>query len=112
MQQSDASGGHGLRYAITVDFELEVGARERFMELIGENAAASVRDEPGCLRFDVLTPRKSGGGADRVFLYEIYADHAAFEAHLATPHFAAFDEQSRALVKRKAVAEFDVAENY
>ncbi|MDQ3558780.1 MAG: antibiotic biosynthesis monooxygenase, partial [Pseudomonadota bacterium] len=46
-----------MPFAITVDFELAEGAREEFLKLVKANAAASVRDEPGCSRFDVLTPR-------------------------------------------------------
>ncbi len=59
-----------------------------------------MRDEPGCRQFDVVTP---DGGADRVVLYEIYDDAAAFEAHKRTPHFAAFDRDSAPLVSSKAV---------
>ncbi|MBA3520809.1 MAG: antibiotic biosynthesis monooxygenase [Rhizobiales bacterium] len=99
-----------MPFAITVDFELAEGAREEFLKLVKANAAASVRDEPGCSRFDVLTPRGVGGGGDRVFLYEIYDDRTAFEAHLRTPHFADFDSATRPLVRRKTVVEFDVSE--
>ena len=59
-----------------------------------------MRDEPGCRQFDVVTP---DGGADRVVLYEIYDDAAAFEAHKHTPHFASFDRDSVPLVSSKAV---------
>jgi quinol monooxygenase YgiN len=105
---AEAAGPH--RYAITVDFELEDGARERFLSLVRANAAASVRDEPGCVRFDVLTPRGQAEGPDRVFLYEIYADRAAFEAHLKTAHFLAFDAATQSLVRRKTVHDFEVTE--
>ena len=64
------------------------------------NAGASARDEPGCRRFDVVVPL---GEADRVFLYEIYDDRAAFDAHVKTAHYAAFDEASRPYVASKTV---------
>jgi quinol monooxygenase YgiN len=83
-----------------VDFRLKPGTFERFRSLIVENARASVRDEPGCRQFDVVTPI---GEADRVVLYEIYDDAAAFEVHKRTPHFAAFDRDSAPLVAAKAV---------
>ena len=87
-------------YVVTVEFRLKPGAFERFRKLIVENARASVRDEPGCRQFDVVIPQ---GDADRIFLYEIYDDAAAFDAHRKTPHFAAFDRDSAALVAAKAV---------
>jgi (4S)-4-hydroxy-5-phosphonooxypentane-2,3-dione isomerase len=92
-------------YVITVDFRLHPGGRGAFRRLIDENARASVRDEPGCRRFDVLEPK---GDADRIFLYEIYDDRAAFEAHLKTPHFASFSRESEPLVIDKKVFEYDL----
>jgi (4S)-4-hydroxy-5-phosphonooxypentane-2,3-dione isomerase len=38
-----------------------------------------------------------------VFLYELYDDKAAFDAHLKTPHFLSFDARVRDWVERKAV---------
>jgi len=43
------------------------------------------------------------GETDRIVLYEIYDDPAAFEAHKRTPHFATFDRESGPLVAAKAV---------
>ncbi len=99
------------RYAITVEFELNEGAEARFMELIRDTAASSVREEPGCMRFDVLTP--DGDGPPRsVLLYEIYEDNAAFRAHCPTSHFLRFDEASRPLVARKTARAYAVDENF
>ena len=89
------------RLVILVEFDLHPGREPEFRRLVLENAAASLRDEPGCRRFDVLTPE--GGPGNRIVLYEIYDDAAAFEAHLDTPHFAAFDEATAPLVARKTV---------
>lgn len=97
-------------FAITVAFELERGAFPAFLELVTENARQSVEAEPDCLRFDVLTPVDAGSG-EQVLLYEIYRDEAAFDAHLASPHFRRFDERTRDLVRRKTVRSFSVAEH-
>ena len=90
-------------YVITVDFRLRPGAMASFRRLIDDNARASVRREPGCRRFDVLAPKDE---PDRVMLYEIYDDRAAFEAHLKTPHFASFNAASAELVSEKTVFEY------
>lgn len=92
-------------YAIIVDFRLKPGAREPFRGLIDENARHSVRDEPGCRRFDVLEP---AGEADRILLYEIYDDRAAFDAHVRSPHYARFQAAGEALVSAKSVVEYDL----
>ena len=92
-------------YVITVDFKLVAGSSVAFRDLVDENARASCRDEPGCRRFDVMAMR---GEADRIFLYEIYDDRKAFEAHVATDHFARFNRESAALVLEKKVQEYDL----
>jgi len=97
------------RYAIIVEFELAPGAYDTFMGYLAANAEASVRNEPGCYRFDVLTSRE--GDTTRVTLYEIYGDRAAFEEHLKTSHFLVFKGLITGLVQRQRVIEFDVSEN-
>jgi len=71
--------------------------------LIDENARTSVREEPGCRQFDVLEPTKE---KDRVVLYEIYDDRAAFELHLKSTHFASFNTASAPLVAEKLVTDY------
>jgi (4S)-4-hydroxy-5-phosphonooxypentane-2,3-dione isomerase len=95
------------RFALVVSFTPKPGTRDAFLRLVRENARASVRDEPGCYRFDVLT----SDDADHVLLYEIYADARAFDDHIATPHFKRFDDASRDLVAAKTVASYLVLEN-
>ena len=86
-----------------VDFRLKPGGQAEFRRLIDENARASVRADPGCRRCDVLEPPKE---KDRVVLYEIYDDRAAFELHLKSAHFASFNSASAPLVTEKIVADY------
>ncbi len=95
-------------FVILAEFDVAPEHTDAFMRLVRENAVASVRDEPGCRRFDVLRPEN---GSERVALYEIYHDRAAFEAHLRTPHFAAFDVATKPLVSGRSVRRFDLHEN-
>jgi autoinducer 2-degrading protein len=92
-----------LRLGIVVEFNIKHGHLARFLELIAENARLSADVEPGCLQFDVL---QSSDQADRVLLYEIYSDEAAFEAHLQAPHFLEFDLESASLFENKTVRHF------
>ena len=87
-------------YVITVEFEIDPERLEAFLPLMTENAASSVRDEPGCRQFDVCQDPEA---ANRIFLYEIYDDRAAFEAHLETPHFKRFDAAVSPMVTAKTV---------
>jgi (4S)-4-hydroxy-5-phosphonooxypentane-2,3-dione isomerase len=94
-----------MLFVVVVEFQLKPGMRAQFRTLIDANADASVRDEPGCLQFDVLEPE---GEEDRVLLYEIYSDKAAFDAHLKTAHFHIFNSASESLCLRKAVTRCDL----
>lgn len=69
-----------------------------FERAILANADAARTREPGCLRFDVS--QKEDDPASWLF-YEMYKDGAAFEAHRATPHFAAYQQVAdRALLSK------------
>lgn len=92
-------------FTIIVDFTVKPGAMAAFRALVDANARASCRDEAGCRRFDVLAPT---GENARVVLYEIYDDRAAFDAHLVSPHYAAFNRDSAAHVTAKRVSELEL----
>ena len=72
-------------FSLVVQMEVRPGRREEFLAGMAANAESSVRDEPGCLRFDVCSVE---GDEDRFLLYELYIDAEAFAAHKASPHFA------------------------
>jgi (4S)-4-hydroxy-5-phosphonooxypentane-2,3-dione isomerase len=90
------------RFVITVEFDLHPGALREFLPLMVENANKSRDLEPGCERFDVLLPKDA---ADRVLLFEIYTDKAAFGEHLKAAHFLSFDKATKALIRDKKVVE-------
>lgn len=91
-----------MTYAITAEFTLRPGSMAAFRKLMDENAQSSFDFEPGCQRFDVLVPYDN---EDKIFLYEIYDDKAAFEVHLKTQHFLTFNRESNDLVVSKTIVE-------
>jgi (4S)-4-hydroxy-5-phosphonooxypentane-2,3-dione isomerase len=72
-------------FSLMVQMEVRPGRRDEFLAGMSANAEASVRDEPGCLRFDVCSVDSD---ENRFILYELYTDADAFAAHKAAPHFA------------------------
>ena len=87
-------------FAVTVAFEIAADKAEAFRAALLEQAQTSLQREFACRRFDVcVDPDRS----ERFFLYEIYDDAAAFDAHLASAHFRAFDENVSAWVRKKSV---------
>lgn len=92
-----------MPYAVTVVFDIKPGQMEAFMPLILNNARCSVRDEPGCRQFDVCTDPDH---PNTVFLYELYDDLAAFEAHQNMPHYKATGPKVADLVANKTLRTF------
>ena len=72
-------------FSLIVQMDVQPGRRAEFLAGMTANAEASVRDEPGCLRFDVCSVASD---ENRFVLYELYTGADAFEAHKASPHFA------------------------
>jgi len=90
-------------YVITVTFHVKPAHREEFLREMRMNAASSLRLEPGCRHFDVcVSPRDPC----TVFLYELYDDRAAFDAHLASDHFQAFNRVTAGWIESKEVLDF------
>ena len=58
-----------------------------------ENASGAVHDEFGCLRFDVI---QDANDKNRIWVYEVYKDEAAFFAYTHAPHYLKFRGRARA----------------
>ena len=71
--------------AMWVKVKIKAAMRDKFLKAIEADALGSERDEPGCLRFNVLQDEKD---ENVYYFYEVYKDQAALEAHRNTPHYA------------------------
>ncbi len=76
-------------YSILVTINVHPEHLDAFQKASLGDAQGSVRDEPGCFRFDI---NQDAHVPTRFYLYEVYRDEAAFEAHLQTPHFLKWKE--------------------
>ncbi|MFQ5953558.1 MAG: putative quinol monooxygenase [Kiloniellales bacterium] len=87
-------------YVIVADFTIDPDRMSEFRDAILTNARQSVEQEPGCRQFDVcIDPERD----DRIYLYEVYDDEAAFKAHLETKHFHEFDTGVQDWVRTREV---------
>ena len=91
-------------FVITVRFDVAPTHLAAFLPLMLENAAQSLAVEPGCHHFDVCQDPKAPA---TVFLYEVYQDEAAFQLHLGSAHFKAFDAATVPMVTAKSVQSFE-----
>jgi (4S)-4-hydroxy-5-phosphonooxypentane-2,3-dione isomerase len=98
----------GPFYINAVDIDVVPGQIDAYLAALKENGAAAVH-EPGCYEFNITVSPKD---PNHVFIFEVYDNAAAFEAHRATDHFKKYAATTKDMVaKRDARAFASVAMN-
>jgi autoinducer 2-degrading protein len=62
---------------------------DAFIDAVALDGIGSTHEEPGCLRFDVY---QNVNDPTELYLYEVYANAAAFDYHRGTPHITKWRE--------------------
>lgn len=75
-------------YVVTVNFVVASEFNSEFTSAMLEQARNSIELEEGCHVFDVCGATDD---ACSIYLYEKYTDASAFQTHLESAHFKAFD---------------------
>ena len=91
-------------FAVTVTFVVKEQHIGDFEDVMKAQAINSLTREVGCHHFDVCF---DSSDKSRVFLYELYTDKAAFEAHLKTDHFLNFDSTVKDWLISKTAENWD-----
>jgi len=78
-------------YVIIAPIQIKDGFKEQYIDAMVKNANSALKGEPGCLRFEVI---QDADDANRIWLYEVYRDEAAFQAHTQSPHLIKFRDAS------------------
>lgn len=87
-------------YVVTVTFRIKAEYKAEFREGMVLQARNSLALEAGCHQFDVCFDPEDPCA---VFLYEIYTDKQAFDAHLQSDHFTSFDANTKNWIEQKTV---------
>lgn len=91
--------------AVLVAFEVKPGRIDQFLEIIRAHAAGTLHDEPGCERFDVMTPKDD---SNAVRLHEVYADDKAYAEHARSQRLADVRERYKDLIVGRTIAVCDL----
>ena len=75
------------QYVRLAELEIDTAQLGAFKAAVTEGVQAAVRSEPGVL---VLYAVYEKDNPNRVRVFEVYADEAAYATHLETPHFKKF----------------------
>ena len=78
-------------HVVIAPIQIKAGYKDQFIKELIEDARGSVNEEPGCLRFDVI---QDANDPNRIWLYGVYRDEAAFQTHTQAPHFIKFRDTS------------------
>ncbi len=81
--------------ALFAEFHVIEGNEEKVRTLVAE-LASRVREEPGNIAFEAHT---LASNPNHYFVYEVYADDAAFRAHLEQEHGRIFNTALEPLVE-------------
>lgn len=76
-------------HVLVVTIDIQPDRIADFLKAMRADAVGSVTREPGCLRFDIIQDEQK---PSRIYLYEVYANKDAFDAHLKTPHFLTWQD--------------------
>jgi len=85
---------------VVVEFRILPAHVQAFDRAITENARLSVESEVGCHQFDVC---RDPADSALFYLYELYDDEAAFQAHLESAHFRQMNTATAPWVEAKTV---------
>ncbi|MDB5555076.1 MAG: Antibiotic biosynthesis monooxygenase [Rhizobium sp.] len=86
------------------ELEIDPAQLDAYRALLAEEIEASVANEPGVLMLHAVAEKER---PKRIRILEVYADKAAYEAHLLTPHFIKYKTGTAGMVKSLRLVDVD-----
>jgi autoinducer 2-degrading protein len=97
MRGHEASAQSGSLYVNAVDIDVAPGEIDHFLAAVEEDAATAVKQE-GFRTFNITVSKTD---PNHVFIFEVYDNAAALEAHRATDHFKRFVAATKDIVVKR-----------
>ena len=86
------------------ELHIDPSQLEEYKAALRDEIEASIRLEPGVLTLYAISVK---GNPAQIRIFEIYADAAAYEAHLQTPRFKKYKAGTKGTVKSLVLVEAD-----
>jgi quinol monooxygenase YgiN len=96
------SGSHSV--VRIAELEIDPNQLETYKAVLREEIATSIRAEPGVLTLYAVSVKDH---PTQIRLFEMYANAAAYEQHLQSPHFKKYKSESAGMVKSLNLIETD-----
>jgi (4S)-4-hydroxy-5-phosphonooxypentane-2,3-dione isomerase len=100
MPSHEAVAQSGPLQVNAVDIDVAPGEIDNYLAALKENGAAAVKNEPGCREFDITVSQKD---PNHVFIFEVYDNAAAAQAHRETDHFKKYAATTANMVAKREV---------
>ena len=84
------------------ELEIDAAQLEPYKAALREEIATSIRVEPGVLRLYAVSVKDH---PTQIRLFEMYANAAAYEQHLQSPHFKRYKSETPGMVKSLTLVE-------
>ena len=84
------------------DIGVDPAQREAFISAVKEEMDESIRVEPGVLALYAVAEKDS---PSRLRFFEVYADEAAYDAHLQSPHFRKYRATTEPMIRTRVLVE-------
>ena len=78
---------------------------EKYNAALKEQMTTAVKLEPGVLSYHAVADKKNPAN---ITILEVYADTAAYEKHILTPHFKKYKETVQHMVKALELVDVDI----
>lgn len=78
------------------ELEIDPAQLEAYQAALKEEIETSIRIEPGVLTLYAVAEKENPA---HIRMFEMYADEAAYKAHLETPHFKKYKTTTQQMVK-------------
>ncbi|MGA2150749.1 MAG: putative quinol monooxygenase [Geobacteraceae bacterium] len=85
-------GEHMGMSALVVKIHMKAEFREQFIKEMWADAIGSEKNEPGCLMFNIV---HDNADPNILYLFEVYKDDEAVDAHTKMPHFVKWLETTK-----------------
>ena len=86
------------------ELEIDPAQLEAYRAALKEEIETSIRVEPGVFALYAVADKDR---PSQIRVFEVYADEAAYRAHLETPHFKKYKTSTQGMVKKLKLIETD-----
>jgi autoinducer 2-degrading protein len=83
---------------LVVEYVVKPEFRDAYLARVRQHRKNVLANEPGCRAFDILTTAED---PNKVLLYEVYEDQAAFDLHTQTPYMAEYRVDTEPMSARR-----------